>query len=77
MTVRGLKDIEQGEVALATRFTQFKLKVEGRRKITAIYSYFILLGVKVMEPGPSQSSQQRELQVTLGTADNAAQQKQH
>lgn len=55
MTVRGLKDIEQGEVALATRFTQFKLKVEGRRKITAIYSYFILLGVKVMEPGPSQS----------------------
>lgn len=55
MTVRGLKDIEQGEAALATRFTQFKLKVEGRRKITAIYSYFILLGVKVMEPGPSQS----------------------
>lgn len=54
MTGRGLKDMEHGEAAVATRFTWLKKKkkVEGG-------SYLQLLntagGVKKMEPGPSQS----------------------
>lgn len=36
MIVRGLKDMEQGETAVATRFTWFKEKVEGRKEISEL-----------------------------------------
>lgn len=45
MIVRGVKNMEQGEAAVATRFTWFKEKVEGTREISAIFSYLILLRV--------------------------------